>query len=147
MRDIEGVTLVMALPDAVRVVLADRLGVLVELRVVDGGCEFVAVSDAEIVFEAVLDLVADCEAVLLDEPVTLNDSERLNVDDGLADRLGVRLGVGRQAQQASIVTRQLSSLSAPLAKKLGVSTSAQAPAPEGAGWPAAGVPHSVALLA
>jgi hypothetical protein len=42
--------------------------------------------------------------------------ERLTVDVGLADRLGVRLGVGRQAQQAPIVTRQLSSLSAPLAK-------------------------------
>jgi hypothetical protein len=115
-RVIVGVTLVMALPEAVRVVLADTLAVIVMLRVDDGGTDAVAVSDAEIVVDAEFDLVADCEAASLFEPVILSDSERLTVDVGLADRLGVRLGVGRQAQQAPIVTRQLSSLSAPLAK-------------------------------
>ena len=49
------------------------------------------------------------------DPLTVVDAERLRLELGvrLGDMLGVRLGVGRQAQQAPIVTRQLSSLSAP----------------------------------
>ena len=111
-----------------------------DVETVDGG---VALTEAELEKERVRDGSREPERL------AVVDAERLRLELGvrLGDRLGVRLGVGRQAQQASIVTRQLSSLSAPLAKKLGVSTSAQAPAPEGAGWPAAGVPHSVALLA
>ena len=59
----------------------------------------------------------------------------------------MRLADARHMQQALVVTRQLSSLSAPLAKEPGESTSTQAPAPVGSAGPAAGVPHKLPLLA
>ena len=67
----------------------------------------------------------------------------------LGEIVADRDGLGIHWQHALSVVRQLSSLSAPLAKKPGVSTSTQAPAPVGSGspWPAAGVPHSEALFA
>ena len=65
--------------------------------------------------------------------------------------LGVRVadrdGDGRHWQHALKVVRQLSSLSAPVAKSPGDSTPRHVPAPVGAGWPTDGVPHRLALFA
>ena len=85
------------------------------------------------------DVEALCEA----------DTERERVIELLT--LGVRVadrdGDGRHWQHALKVVRQLSSLSAPVAKSLGDSTSRHVPAPVGAGWPTNGVPHRLALFA
>ena len=109
----------------------------------DGERAFDAKTEVLRVTDGAIDTLRDSVALLDFETtaVRLVLAEELNERDGDTD------GTGTHWQQALVVTRQLSSLSAPLAKEPGESTSTQAPAPVGSAGPAAGVPHKLPLLA
>ena len=130
-------------------------------RVDDGDCD--ADSDKERPAEGETDALAAGEKLADEETVREREPEgereaeadrepdnealRLRLDDTLGEGLGVIDGDGRHWQQAFAVARQLSSLSAPVAKSPGDSTPRHVPAPVGAGWPTDGVPHRLALFA
>lgn len=108
-----------------------------------------AVREAERVFDEIRD------GERLSDKV--RDGERLKLNDRLAVKLGLRVtlavvdgdteALASHWQHACLDAPQLSSATAPLTNALGVRTPMQAPAPVGAAWPAAGVPHQLAFVA
>ena len=87
----------------------------------------------------------------------VRDGERLKLNDVLAVKLGLAVllavvdgdteALASHWQHACLDAPQLSSATAPLTNALGARTPMQAPAPVGAAWPAAGVPHQLAFVA
>ena len=109
-------------------------------------------SDALRVVDRVVDAENDPERVT--EP---NKKERLGLRVELDGLLALRVtlavvdgdteALASHWQHACLDAPQLSSATAPLTNALGVRTPMQAPAPVGAAWPAAGVPHQLAFVA
>ena len=151
LRDIEVLRVVLRVTDASMDVDAVTLRDCVELAVTEPGMLTLSVTERE--EEGVCVVLADIER----DKVTLLDSDRLALNDALSVRLtdtdddavalGVKLADPRHMQHALVVTRQLSSISAPLTNEPGESTPTQAPAPVGSACPADGVPHRLSLLA
>ena len=101
------------------------------------------------------DLDAETEDDRVVEPN--KEEERLGLGVALDGMLALRVtlavvdgdteALASHWQHVCLDAPQLSSATAPLTNALGARTPMQAPAPVGAAWPAAGVPHQLAFVA